>query len=48
MIYLKKKLFFINYDTPDIAESGDYMMNDKAPAEKKKEMQRFTVNRMKN
>ncbi|PZU12489.1 MAG: DUF1800 domain-containing protein, partial [Chryseobacterium sp.] len=39
-LFTEETFLFINYDTPDIVEGGDYMMNDKAPAEKKKEMQR--------
>ncbi|WEK69928.1 MAG: DUF1800 domain-containing protein [Candidatus Chryseobacterium colombiense] len=38
-LFTEEAFLFINYETPDIAESGNYMMNDKAPAEKKKEMQ---------
>ncbi len=45
-LFQEETFLYINYDTPDIVEGGDYMMNDKAPAEKKKEMQR--VNREQN
>ncbi|WP_415326360.1 DUF1800 domain-containing protein [Chryseobacterium sp. MMS23-Vi53] len=45
-LFKEETFLYINYDTPDIAEAGDYMMNDKAPAEKKKEMQR--INREQN
>lgn len=45
-LFKEETFLYINYDTPDIAETGDYMMNDKAPAEKKKEMQR--INRLQN
>lgn len=44
-LFKEETFLFINYDTPDIAENVDYM-NDKAPAEKKKEMQR--INREQN
>lgn len=44
-LFTEETFLFINYDTPDIAENVDYM-NDKAPAEKKKEMQR--INREQN
>lgn len=45
-LFKEETFLYINYDTPDIVESGNYMMNDKAPAEKKKEMQR--INREQN
>lgn len=45
-LFKEETFLYINYDTSDIAEAGDYMMNDKAPAEKKKEMQR--INREQN
>jgi uncharacterized protein (DUF1800 family) len=44
-LFKEETFLYINYDTPDIAETVDYM-NDKAPAEKKKEMQR--INREQN
>lgn len=44
-LFKEETFLYINYDTPDIAETADYM-NDKAPAEKKKEMQR--INREQN
>jgi hypothetical protein len=39
-LFKEETFVYINYDTPDIVENVDYM-NDKAPAEKKKEMQRI-------
>jgi len=44
-LFIEEPFLPINYDTPDIVEAADYM-NDKAPAEKKKEMQR--INREQN
>ncbi|MCF2218239.1 DUF1800 domain-containing protein [Chryseobacterium sp. PS-8] len=41
-LFKEETFLYINYDTPDIAETGDYMMNDQTPAEKKKEMQRIS------
>jgi len=40
-LFKEETFVYINYDTPDIVENADYM-NDKAPAEKKKEMQRIS------
>ncbi|GAA4153157.1 DUF1800 domain-containing protein [Chryseobacterium ginsenosidimutans] len=44
-LFKEETFIYINYDTPDIVETVDYM-NDKAPAEKKKEMQK--INREQN
>lgn len=41
-LFKEETFLYVNYDTPDIAETGDYMMNDQTPAEKKKEMQRIS------
>lgn len=41
-LFREETFLYVNYDTPDIAETGDYMMNDQTPAEKKKEMQRIS------
>lgn len=45
-LFKEETFLYINYDTPDTAETGDYMMNDQTPADKKKEMQR--INRLQN
>lgn len=45
-LFREETFFYVNYDTPDIPETGDYMMNDQTPADKKKEMQR--VSRLQN
>ncbi|GAA5097632.1 DUF1800 domain-containing protein [Chryseobacterium ginsengisoli] len=44
-LFKEETFLYINYDTPDIAETSDYM-NSTAPAEKKKEMQK--INREQN
>ncbi|MFC3158676.1 Protein of unknown function [Chryseobacterium arachidis] len=44
-LFKEETFLYINYNTPDIAENGDYM-NDKSPAEKKKEIQK--INREQN
>lgn len=44
-LFKEETFLYINYDTPDIAETADYM-NSTAPAEKKKEMQK--INREQN
>lgn len=41
-LFREETFLYVNYDTPDIPETGDYMMNDQTPAEKKKEMQRIS------
>ncbi|MCQ4141872.1 DUF1800 family protein [Chryseobacterium sp. EO14] len=41
-LFKEETFLYVNYDTPDIAETGDYMMNDQTPAEKRKEMQRVS------
>ncbi|BEV03922.1 DUF1800 domain-containing protein [Chryseobacterium gambrini] len=41
-LFKEETFLYVNYDTPDIAETRDYMMNDQTPAEKKKEMQRIS------
>jgi len=41
-LFKEETFLYVNYDTPDIAETGDYMMNDQTPAEKKKEIQRIS------
>lgn len=41
-LFKEETFLYVNYDTPDIAETGDYMMNDQTPAEKKKKMQRVS------
>ncbi|WP_308005884.1 DUF1800 domain-containing protein [uncultured Chryseobacterium sp.] len=41
-LFKEETFLYVNYDTPDIEETGDYMMNDQTPAEKKKEMQRIS------
>ncbi|WP_375181581.1 DUF1800 family protein [Chryseobacterium sp.] len=41
-LFKEETFLYVNYDTPDIPETGDYMMNDQTPAEKKKEMQRIS------
>ncbi|MCY1662723.1 DUF1800 domain-containing protein [Chryseobacterium sp. SL1] len=41
-LFKEETFLYVNYDTPDIAETGDYMMNDQTPAEKKKEMQKIS------
>ncbi|WP_288461120.1 DUF1800 domain-containing protein [uncultured Chryseobacterium sp.] len=41
-LFKEETFLYVNYDTPGIAETGDYMMNDQTPAEKKKEMQRIS------
>jgi uncharacterized protein (DUF1800 family) len=44
-LFKEETFLYINYDTPDIPETADYM-NSTAPAEKKKEMQK--INREQN
>ncbi|WP_394666391.1 DUF1800 family protein [uncultured Chryseobacterium sp.] len=41
-LFKEETFLYVNYETPDIAETGDYMMNDQTPAEKKKEIQRIS------
>lgn len=33
-LFKEETFLYVNYDTPDIPETGDYMMNDQTPAEK--------------
>ncbi|WP_336731142.1 DUF1800 domain-containing protein [Chryseobacterium sp. VD8] len=41
-LFREETFLYVNYNTPDLPETGDYMMNDQTPAEKKKEMQRIS------